>query len=121
MQHLRANVPAVVHQTIDSETVIINLERGIYYSPDRVGLHRRRVTPGRGVPPTRSPGTLRPGSLDRAPAAPRLRPAGSGLDAPAALPRYLPYAWDLGTLRALPRGALRRTLKRLRGTGVGTA
>ena len=38
MQRLRVNAPAVVHQTIDSETVIINLERGIYYSLDRVGV-----------------------------------------------------------------------------------
>ena len=38
MRRLRVNVPAVVHQTIDSETVIINLERGIYYSMDRVGV-----------------------------------------------------------------------------------
>jgi hypothetical protein len=38
MQRLRVNAPAVVHKTIDSETVIINLERGIYYSLDRVGV-----------------------------------------------------------------------------------
>lgn len=38
MRRLRVNVPAVVHQTIDSETVIINLERGVYYSLDRVGV-----------------------------------------------------------------------------------
>ena len=33
----RINTPAVVHQTIDGETVIIHLDRGLYYSLDQVG------------------------------------------------------------------------------------
>jgi hypothetical protein len=37
MVRYRVNVPAVVHQTIDGEAVIIHLERGLYYSLDKVG------------------------------------------------------------------------------------
>ncbi len=35
----RVNQPAVIHQTIDGETVIIHLERGLYYSLDATGAH----------------------------------------------------------------------------------
>jgi hypothetical protein len=33
----RVNQPAVIHQTLDGETVIIHLERGLYYSLDATG------------------------------------------------------------------------------------
>jgi hypothetical protein len=33
----RVNQPTVIHQTIDGETVIIHLERGLYYSLDATG------------------------------------------------------------------------------------
>ena len=33
----RVNTPHVVHQTIDGEVVVINLESGFYYSLDQVG------------------------------------------------------------------------------------
>jgi hypothetical protein len=33
----RVNQPTVIHQTIDGETVIIHLERGLYYSLDEIG------------------------------------------------------------------------------------
>jgi hypothetical protein len=33
----RVNVPSVVHQTIDGETVVINLARGFYYSLEGSG------------------------------------------------------------------------------------
>jgi hypothetical protein len=33
----RANEPRVIHQTIEGETVIIHLERGLYYSLDETG------------------------------------------------------------------------------------
>lgn len=33
----RINIPTVSHETIDGETVIINLDSGIYYSMDGVG------------------------------------------------------------------------------------
>ncbi len=33
----RVNSPKVIHETIDGETVIINLDSGNYYSLDRVG------------------------------------------------------------------------------------
>jgi hypothetical protein len=49
-----------------------------------------------------------------------LRARGGDLLAAArTFPRSLQHAWDLGTLRGLPRGALRRTLKRVRGAKVG--
>jgi hypothetical protein len=37
MIRYRVNAPAVVHQTIDGEAVIIHLERGFYYSLDKAG------------------------------------------------------------------------------------
>lgn len=37
MVRYRVNSAAVVHQTIDGEVVIIHLERGFYYSLDKVG------------------------------------------------------------------------------------
>jgi hypothetical protein len=37
MIRYRVNDPGVVHQTIDGEAVIIHLERGLYYSLDKVG------------------------------------------------------------------------------------
>ena len=33
----RVNEPGVIHQSIDGETVIINLDSGAYYSLDAVG------------------------------------------------------------------------------------
>lgn len=36
-EQYRVNAPAVIHQTIDRETVIIHLERGLYYSLDETG------------------------------------------------------------------------------------
>lgn len=33
----RVNQPTVIHQTIEGETVIIHLERGLYYSLDQTG------------------------------------------------------------------------------------
>ncbi len=35
--HVRVNSPQVTHQTIDGETIILNLESGIYYSTDGSG------------------------------------------------------------------------------------
>jgi len=37
MTHFRVNSPNVIHETIDGEVVLINLETGSYYSIDRVG------------------------------------------------------------------------------------
>jgi hypothetical protein len=34
---LRINSPTVIHETIDGETVIVNLDSGNYYSLERVG------------------------------------------------------------------------------------
>jgi hypothetical protein len=36
-ERYRVNQPAVIHQTIEGETVIIHLERGLYYSLDEIG------------------------------------------------------------------------------------
>jgi len=36
---IRINVPKVVHETIDGETVILNLDNGNYYSLDGIGAH----------------------------------------------------------------------------------
>jgi hypothetical protein len=35
--HFRINTPKVIHETIDGETVIVNLDSGNYYSLDKVG------------------------------------------------------------------------------------
>jgi hypothetical protein len=35
--HLRINTPGVVHETVDGEVVIVNLDNGLYFSTDRVG------------------------------------------------------------------------------------
>ncbi len=35
--HYRINSPKVIHETIDGETVIVNLDSGNYYSLDSVG------------------------------------------------------------------------------------
>ncbi len=35
--YFRINVPKVIHETIDGETVIVNLDSGNYYSLDKVG------------------------------------------------------------------------------------
>ena len=37
MSHFRVNVPNVIHETIDGEAVIVNLQTGSYYSIDKVG------------------------------------------------------------------------------------
>jgi hypothetical protein len=37
VDRFRVNQPAVIHQTIEGETVIIHLERGLYYSLDATG------------------------------------------------------------------------------------
>lgn len=37
MSHFRVNVPNVIHETIDGEAVIVNLQSGSYYSIDKVG------------------------------------------------------------------------------------
>lgn len=37
MTHLRINTPGVVHETVDGEVVIVNLDNGLYFSTDRVG------------------------------------------------------------------------------------
>jgi hypothetical protein len=36
-EHYRINSPKVIHETIDGETVIVNLDSGNYYSLDKVG------------------------------------------------------------------------------------
>jgi coenzyme PQQ synthesis protein D (PqqD) len=36
-ERFRVNQPTVIHQTIEGETVIIHLERGLYYSLDETG------------------------------------------------------------------------------------
>ncbi len=35
--YLSVRSPEVVHQTIDGEVVILNLEKGVYFSPDATG------------------------------------------------------------------------------------
>ena len=35
--HFRINNPKVIHETIDGETVIVNLDSGNYYSLDATG------------------------------------------------------------------------------------
>lgn len=35
--HLRINEPKVVHETIDGETILLNLDNGYYYSLDGIG------------------------------------------------------------------------------------
>ena len=35
--HFRINSPKVIHETIDGETVIVNLDSGNYYSLDDIG------------------------------------------------------------------------------------
>jgi hypothetical protein len=35
--HFRINTPKIVHETIDDETVILNLDNGNYYSLDGIG------------------------------------------------------------------------------------
>jgi hypothetical protein len=37
MTHFRVNVPSVIHEIIDGEAVLINLESGSYFSIDNVG------------------------------------------------------------------------------------
>ena len=37
MPYLKIRTPEVVHETVDDEVVIINLDKGIYYSTDGVG------------------------------------------------------------------------------------
>ena len=37
MTHFRVNAPNVIHETIDGEAVIVNLQTGSYYSIDKVG------------------------------------------------------------------------------------
>lgn len=51
MQSYRINSPGVIHETIDEEVVIINLDKGHYYSLDGCGawIWKALVT---GLPPT---------------------------------------------------------------------
>jgi hypothetical protein len=35
--YLRINSPGVVHETVDGEVVIVNLDNGLYFSTDQVG------------------------------------------------------------------------------------
>jgi hypothetical protein len=35
--HYRVNIPKVINETIDGETVIVNLDTGNYYSLDKIG------------------------------------------------------------------------------------
>ena len=35
--HFRINIPKIVHETIDGEAVILNLDNGYYYSLDGIG------------------------------------------------------------------------------------
>ena len=35
--HFRANHPSVIHETIENEVIIVNLDSGSYYSLDEVG------------------------------------------------------------------------------------
>lgn len=37
MAHLKINTPGVVHETVDAEVVIVNLDNGLYFSTDQVG------------------------------------------------------------------------------------
>ncbi len=37
MSYLRINTPSVVHEIIDGEAVIVNLDNGLYFSTDGVG------------------------------------------------------------------------------------
>jgi hypothetical protein len=37
MTHLRINTPGVIHEAIDGEVVIVNVDRGLYFSSDGVG------------------------------------------------------------------------------------
>lgn len=37
MAHLRINTPGVVHETVDGEVVIVNLDNGLYFSTDQLG------------------------------------------------------------------------------------
>jgi hypothetical protein len=63
-----------------------------------------------------------PGDAAGAGGPPEAACGGDLLAAARTFPRYLQYdAWDLGTLGGLPRGAIRRTLKRLQNAGVVTA
>jgi hypothetical protein len=47
--HFRINSPKVIHETIDGETVIVNLDSGNYYSLDTVGAEIWDAI-GKGVP-----------------------------------------------------------------------
>jgi hypothetical protein len=48
VDRFRVNQPAVIHQTIEGETVIIHLERGLYYSLDATGAEVwQRLAAGR--------------------------------------------------------------------------
>mgnify|MGYP000727867547 CR=1 FL=1 len=37
MEYLRIKSPEVVHETIDGEVVIVNLDKGLYFSTDGIG------------------------------------------------------------------------------------
>lgn len=37
MSHLKINAPGVIHEAIDGEVVIVNLDKGLYFSTDGVG------------------------------------------------------------------------------------
>ncbi len=50
MTHFRVNAPNVIHETIDGEAVIVNLQTGSYYSIDKVGAAVwQRMEQGLGV------------------------------------------------------------------------
>lgn len=37
MTHLQINAPGVIHESIDGEVVIVNVDKGLYFSSDGVG------------------------------------------------------------------------------------
>ena len=37
MTHLQINAPGVIHEAIDGEVVIVNVDKGLYFSSDGVG------------------------------------------------------------------------------------
>ncbi len=39
MAHLKINTPGVVHETVDGEVVIVNLDNGLYFSTDQIGTN----------------------------------------------------------------------------------
>ncbi len=37
MEHFRANTPHIIHEVIEGEAILVNLESGAYYSTDQAG------------------------------------------------------------------------------------